>query len=322
MFEELNPTEIMKHLFPALVYFFFSCFFSFCSAQIVSKGYSAPVMQAFLKGETYVVLTNDDSFDEWLRSTMGKQWTVSQVQFITPVQLDSLVVSDKIFFLYAQAKDEKTGAARLLNSDDLAKKKEYYIVLSQGGYKQSKLLFAAGTTGSKVIGSFRYGPDRAELAAGMFECEMMFCLLNQSLQIVMERKVKSVVKDSVKWVITDENAGLIRDKTLLINRAYYDGAISLEEKPLVIDKVLDDYPYDYLIVGKDSATLMFDDPSEDYCYLFFYFPSPRLKVSEDSGDILVYDPLQKKMLYFEDNINGPWFEKWKMKQMLTFIKRK
>ncbi|MEO6167976.1 MAG: hypothetical protein ABIO98_10715 [Chitinophagales bacterium] len=291
-----------------------------CSAQVVSKTYSSAVMQAFIKGQTYAVLTSDDTFNKWFQSTLEKQWTVNSIQFISPSRLDSLVVSDKNFFLFVQAKDEKTSVIHLLTGDDLAKKKEFFIVLSQGGYKQSKLLFSAGTSGSKVLGSFRYGPDRAELTAGMLECEIMLSLFNQSLQAVVDKKIRSVVKDSVKWVITDENVGRLRDQTLLINHAYYDGTIALEEKPLVSEKVLEDYPYEYLVVSKDSVQLLFDESSGDYCYLFLYFPSARIKTEDDCGDIIMYDPFLKRILYYEDNMSGPWFEKWKMKQLISLVK--
>jgi hypothetical protein len=76
------------------------------------------------------------------------------------------------------------------------------------------------------------------------------------------------------------------------------------------------------VVGKDSVQLLLDDPSGNYCYLFLYYPSAHFKTIDDCGDILVYDPAQKKMLYFGDNINGPWFEKWKMKEMISSIKAK
>lgn len=310
----------MKHTFFTVLSFYFLVSFHLCDAQIVSKTYSSAVMQAFIKGQTYAVLTTDDTFNKWFQSTLEKQWTVNPIQFISAAKLDSVVISDKNFILFPQSKDEKTAAVRLLTGDDLAKKKEFFIVLSQGGYKTSKLLFAAGATGSKVLGSFRYGPDRAELGAGMLESEIMLSLLNQSLQAVIDKKIRSVVKDSVKWVITDENVGRLRDQTLLINRSYYDGTIAHEEKPLVSEKVLEDYPYEYLVVSKDSVQLLFDESSGDYSYLFLYFPTVRFKTEDDSGDIIVYDPFLKRVLYYEDNMSGPWFEKWKLKQLIALVK--
>ena len=321
MFEGINPSS-MKRILPALVFILLLSRSVNLYSQIVAKGYSTPVMQAFQKGKTFAVLTNDETFNQWFRQALQKQWTINQLQFITAAKLDSIVSNDKNFFLFAQAKDEKTGVFHLLNADDLVKKKEFFVMLSQGGAKQSKLLFTSALTGPKILGSFRYGPDRAELTSGMMECEMLFSLLNQSLQVVIENKIKNEVKDSVKWVISDGYSKEIKDKVLLINRSYYNGAISLDDNPLITDKVLEDYPWDYLIVGKDSVAEMFNDPSGNYCYLFLYFPGARFKKTEDSGDILVYDPRQKKFLYFDDNLDGPWIEKWKMKALVAAAKRK
>jgi len=288
-------------------------------AQVVTKTFNTPAIQAFAKGKTYAILTNDDGFNQWWQSTLQKVWTSSDLNFIPATSLDSIVISDKNIFLFAQAKDDRTAAVHLLNSDDITKKKEFYVVLTQGGYKQSKLLFTPATTGPKVIGSFRFAPDRADLTAGMFECEMLLALLNQSVQVIVDSKIKSEVKDSVKYVITDPNADQIKDKTLLINRAYNDGSIALEGKPIISDKVLNDYPYPYQIVGKDSVNDLVNDGS-NYAYLFFYFPSQYLKTTDDVGDILVYDPSQKKFLYFDDNMDGPWFDKSKLKDMIYAIK--
>ena len=116
------------------------------SAQIVSKDFDSPVVQAFMKGKIFAVLTNDDQFNKWYQSTVQKVWSCSEIQFITAAELDSAVRSDKNFFLFPQAKDDKTAAVHLLNSDDITKKKEFYVVLSQGGYKQTKLLFTSALT--------------------------------------------------------------------------------------------------------------------------------------------------------------------------------
>lgn len=292
------------------------------TAQLVSKSYTSSVMKAFMNGQTYAVLTADAPFNAWFQSALEKQWTVSPLQFITPAQLDSAVISDRNFFLYAVAKDEKTSAIRQLTTDDLSKKREFFFVLSQGGYKQAKMLYAAGTGGSKVLGSFRYGPDRADLTAGMIDNEIMLSLLNQSLKVVMDYKIKSMVKDSVKWTISDENDKQISEKTLLISRACNDGTIALDDKPLVSSKVLSDYVYEYLIVSKDSIQTLFDESSGEYCYLMLYFPTAHFKTLEDCGDIIIYDPFLKKVLYYEDNLDGPWLEKWKLKQLMNAVKSK
>ena len=292
------------------------------SGQLVTKTYSSSVMKAFNKGQTFAVLTEDQAFNKWFQSTLEKHWTVSQLTFISSAQLDTLVISDKNFFIYAQAKDEKTGLFRLVTGDDLTKNKEYFFVCAQGGYKQAKLLFAAGTSGSKILGSFRYGPDRAALTAGMIENEIMIALLNQSLQTIIEQKIRTEIKDSLKWAMSDENVKLLRDKTLLINYAYADGSILVEDEVLIAEKALFDYPYEYLVIPKDSVQILFDESSGEYAYLFFYFPTAKIKLEEDCGDIIIYDPFLKKVLYYEDNMNGPWLEKWKIKQLVSAIKRK
>ena len=60
----------------------------------------------------------------------------------------------------------------------------------------------------------------------------------------------------------------------------------------------------------------------NHVYLFLYYPSSYVKESDDSGDILVYDPTQKKMLYYEDNRMGPWMEKGEFKEMVYGIKQR
>ena len=312
----------MTNALPGIMLCFFLLMPGLSSGQLVTKTYSSSVMKAFVKGQTFAVLTEDENFNTWFRATLDKQWTVSPVQFITITQLDSQVISDKNFFIYTQAKDEKTGLFRLVTSDDLTKNKEYFFVCAQGGYKQAKLLFSAGTSGSKILGSFRYGPDRAALTAGIIENEIMIALLNQSLQTIIEQKIRTEIKDSLKWAMSDENVKLLRDKTLLINYAYTDGSILVEDEVLIAEKALFDYPYEYLVIAKDSVQILFDASSGEYAYLFFYFPTAKIKLEEDCGDIIIYDPFLKKVLYYEDNMNGPWLEKWKIKQLVSAIKRK
>lgn len=290
------------------------------TAQIVTKSASAPAMQAFQSGRVFAVLTGDLQFDEWYQGALQRVWNVSAISFIAASSLDSLVLSTANFFLFPQAKDDRTAAMHLLNSEEITAKKEFFIVLSQGGYKQTKLLFTPALTGPKIIGSFRFSPERAELTAGMMECEMLMALLNQSVQIILERNIKTEVKDSVKFVISDAFAGMMADKTLLVNKTYNDGSISLDDKPIIGDKVLSDYPYGLELTDKASLENQLSGDSEAYCYLFFYFPSQYIKATEDSGDILVYDPAQRKFLYFDDNLEGPWFEKWKMKDLIYAIK--
>lgn len=322
MFDLEKHQPSMKKIFWSLFLLCLSAYNYQAAAQLVSKSYSTAIMKAFQNGQTYAVLTADASFNTWFQTTLEKQWTVSPIQYITAAQLDTAVISDRNFFLYPVAKDEKTAAIRLLTTDDLTKKREFFFVLSQGGYKQAKLLFAAGTGGSKVLGSFRYGPDRAELTAGKIDNEIMLSLLNQSLKTVIDYKIKSMVKDSVKWTLSDENDRQISEKTLLISRACTDGTIALDDKPLISDKVLSDYVYEYLVVSKDSIQTLFDESSGEYCYLMLYYPTAHFKTLEDCGDIIVYDPFLKKVLYYEDNLDGPWMEKWKLKQLMSAVKSK
>ena len=311
----------MKKLFFAVALLCVSQTFP-CFAQMITKGCNAPAIKAFQQqGHLYVVLTDDTSFNQWLRAAVKEQWTASSYGFINSTDIDSSVRSDKNFLLYAQSKDEK-AVIHLLNTDDVQKKKEFYIVLSQGGYKQTKYLFSAPLNGPKVVGSFRFAPESTNFTIGMKECELLLSLLNQSLKIIIDNRIKTEVKDSVKWMISDGNASSIKEKTLLISRAYNDGTFSLDDKDIISNKVLEDYPFDYSLVGRDSAEILLNDGSSNYCYLLFYFPAPRFKTTDDSGDILVYDPSQKKFIYFEDNMDGPWFEKWKMKEMVAAIKAK
>jgi len=63
--------------------------------------------------------------------------------YITSAQLDTAVKSDKNVFLFAQARDKSGAAVHLLNSDDITAKKDFMVMLEQGGAKQSKYLFHA-----------------------------------------------------------------------------------------------------------------------------------------------------------------------------------
>jgi ABC-type branched-subunit amino acid transport system substrate-binding protein len=82
MFEGINPSS-MKRILPALVFILLLSRSVNLYSQIVAKGYSTPVMQAFQKGKTFAVLTNDETFNQWFRQALQKQWTINQLQFIT-----------------------------------------------------------------------------------------------------------------------------------------------------------------------------------------------------------------------------------------------
>jgi len=291
------------------------------SAQVITKDYNSAAMQAMVKGKTYAILTNDSTFNQWWRQALDGVWTVSTVTYITSAQLDTVVKSDKNVFLFAQARDKSGAAVHLINSDDITAKKDFLVILAQGGAKQSKYLFTPATSGPKIIGYFRYSPERADVTAGMLEGEMLLAFMNQSLQIIVDNKIKGSVRDSV-WDRIYVDAPQIKDKTMLFNKAYSDGTIALSKKVLLSDKVVEDYPYEYKETSPDTVKDILKNNPANYVYLFLYYPSSYVNQADDSGDILVYDPTQKKMLYYDDNLTGPWMEKSEFKDMIYAIKQR
>lgn len=287
--------------------------------QLVSKDVNNPAMKALMSGTVYVLTTDDDAYNQWLAGVMERHWTVRPYRLISALQLDSFVASDKNLFFFAQCRDDKGSGMRLANSADLSAKKELIYMLMQGGVKQAKYLFTPALTGPKVVSAYRYSPQRALETAGMFEAEMLVAYLNQSLELVIANNIKGSVKDSVRDRISS-NAPQIKEKTMLFNEAYSDGTIMLENKPLISEKVIKDYPYRYKMVNKFNLNTHLNDGSLNPCYLFLYFPSQYVNQVDDGGDLLVYDPVQRKFLYAEDNYGGPWMEKWELKDMLYLVK--
>jgi hypothetical protein len=278
-------------------------------------------MQAMVKGKTYALLTNDSTFNQWWRQTLDGVWNVSTLTYITAAQLDTAVKSDKNVFLFPQSRDKSGAAVHLMNSEDIANKKDFVVMLEQGGVKQAKYLFTPATSGPKIIGFFRYSPERAEVTAGMLEGEMLLAFMNQSLQIITDGKIKGSVRDSV-WDHIYYEAPQIKEKTMLFNKAYSDGTIALEKKVLLNNKVIDDYPYEYQQTSPDTVKDILKNNPGNYVYLFLYYPSSYVNQADDSGDILVYDPNQKKMLYYDDNLSGPWLEKGEFKDIIYATKQK
>ncbi|MCS6917748.1 MAG: hypothetical protein RMK52_07455 [Chitinophagales bacterium] len=288
-------------------------------SQLVSKDVNQPAMKALMNGTVFVLATDDDAYNQWLARVMEEHWTVRPYRLIHLSQADSFIGSDKNLFFFAQCREDKGTAMRLATSSDLAAKKELIFMLIQGGVKQSKFLFTPALTGPKVISAYRFSPDRAEETAGMFEAEMLIAYLNQSLNLILSNNIKGSVKDSVRDRISSL-APQIQDKTMLFNEAYSDGTIMLEKKPLISDKVIKDYPYRHKMVNKFNLSSHLNDGSISPCYLFLYFPSQYVNQVDDSGDLLVYDPVQKMFLYAEDNYGGPWMEKWELKDMLYLVR--
>ncbi|MCS6990614.1 MAG: hypothetical protein NZL95_01990 [Chitinophagales bacterium] len=301
----------------------FVAFFSLLShenyGQLVSKDANQPAMKALMNGTVYVLTTNDDAFNDWLARVMEEHWTVRPYRLIHMNQIDSFMGSDKNLFFFAQCREDKGTSMRLATAADFSAKKELIFMLTQGGVKQSKYLFTPALTGPKVISAYRFSPDRAEETAGMFEAEMLIAYLNQSLNIIISNNIKGSVKDSVRDRIS-ALAPQIQQKTMLFNQAYSDGTIMLENKPLINEKVIRDYPYRYKMVNKFNLGDHLKDASLNPCYLFLYFPSQYVNQVDDCGDLLVYDPIQKMFLYAEDNYGGPWMEKWELKDMLYLVR--
>ena len=290
-------------------------------AQVIFKDYNSVAVQAMLKGRTYAVLTNDSTFNQWFRQALGNVWTVSEITYIKPVELDSFVKSDKNVFMFAEVRDDRGAAVHLLTADDMGKKKDFIMMLSQGGFKQTKYLFTPSTSGPKIIGFFRYSPERSDVTTGLIEGEMLLAFMNQSLQIIIDNKIRGGVRDSI-WEHIYVEAPQIKDKTMLFNTAFSDGTIELDKKVLVSDKLIGDYPFPYQQTTPDTIREIFSDNPGNYCYLFLFYPSAYVNKADDNGDILVYDPSQKKFLYYDDNFNGPWFEKGEMKDLIYSIKER
>jgi len=311
----------MKQIFSILYVSFFISTILITNAQVVFKDYNAAALQAMIKGRTYAVLTNDTTFNKWFQHSLDQVWSVSTLTYITAAQLDTAVKSDKNVFLFAQARDKSGGAVHLLNSEDIAGKKDFLMMLSQGGAKQAKYLFTPATSGPKIIAYFRYSPERADVTAGMLEGEMLLAFMNQSLQIIVDNKIKGGVHDSI-WYRISYEAPQIKDKTMLFNKAYSDGTIALEKKVLLNDKIVEGYSFDYRQTTSDTIKDILENNPANYVYLFLYYPSSYVNQADDSGDILVYDPSQKKMLYYDDNLSGPWVEKGEFKDIEYAIKQK
>ncbi len=276
-------------------------------------------MKLFANCTTFAILTDDDSYNEWFTRVLEHHWTVRPFRLIQRSQLDSLVLSDRNFFLYAQTRDEKGAGMRLAGKADFDAQKELVYVLSQGGHKQAKYLFTTALSGPRILSAFRYAPARAAETAGPWEAEMLIAYLNQSLELILKHQIKGAVRDSVRDRIC-RNAPRIADKTMLFNESYTDGTIMLEKKVLMSEKVIKDYPYRYQMVNRYSIGTKFQDAQLNPCYLFLYFPSQYVNQVDDGGDILVYDPIEKTFLYAEDNYGGPWFEKWELKDMLYLVR--
>lgn len=292
---------------------------SMVQAQLISKDFNNAAVQVMVSGKLNVVLTDDSTFNKWLVEVLGKVWSVTGISFINSQELDTLVKSDKNVFLFAQAREDRGAAVHLLNAEDIAKKKDCIFMLSQGGFRQTKYLFTPATSGPKIIGFFRYSPERAATTAGNFELEMLLAFMNQSLQIIIDHKIRGSVRDSV-WDHIYNDAAQIKDKTLLFNKAYADGTIELDKKVLLSQKLIDDYPFDFQALTADSIKLILQNDPGNFCYLFLYYPSSYVNQADDSGDILVYDITGKKFLYYDDNYDGPWMEKGEMKDMIYAIK--
>ncbi|MEO5674095.1 MAG: hypothetical protein ABIQ74_05565 [Chitinophagales bacterium] len=292
---------------------------SLVQAQLISKDFNNAAVQAMVNGKLNVVLTDDSTFNKWLKEALGKVWSVTSISFINSQELDTLVKSEKNVFLFAQAREDRGAAVHLLNAEDIAKKKDCIFMLSQGGFRQTKYLFTPATSGPKIIGFFRFSPERAATTAGNFELEMLLAFMNQSLQIIIDHKIRGSVRDSV-WDHIYNDAAQIKDKTLLFNKAYADGTIELDKKVLLNQKLIDDYPFDFQALTADSVKLILQNDPGNFCYLFLYYPSSYVNKADDSGDILVYDIAGKKFLYYDDNYDGPWMEKGEMKDMIYAIK--
>ncbi|MCY7411178.1 MAG: hypothetical protein LH473_12970 [Chitinophagales bacterium] len=310
----------MKNKILLALFFFIVCS-SFVKAQVITKGCSNASVKLMLHSKTYVVLTGDENFDTWMKATFEKHWMVAPFQFVTVTELDTLVKSDKRIFFFPQAKDDKTPSMRLLTTADIEAKKDMVFILSVGGFKQTKYLYTPATTGTKVIAFFKFSPTRAETTAGMIEPEIMIAFMNQSIQTVIDNKIKTEVKDSVSLMIC-KNATAMVGKTLIVHNAYNDETIMLDDKVLINDKVLQDYPYTYQLKSKADIETIINDGSENFCYLFLYFPSQYVNQADDSGDIIVYDAGSKKILYYGENYEGPWVEKWEFKDLIYATKGK
>src|SRR5437870_8918687 len=85
------------------------------SAQLVTKDFSSPAIQALTKSKIYVVQTNDSAFNTWLKGALERVWSVGELTYINEKQLDTLVKSDKNIFLFAQSRDDRGATVHLLN---------------------------------------------------------------------------------------------------------------------------------------------------------------------------------------------------------------
>lgn len=203
----------------------------------------------FNKTETYVVLTGRAELDDALKTSVKENWTLTKIHFI----------EEDSFLIVSKDRDKSFIYIHKMKKQGISKKIKI-IALVNGGYDQ-KATYLSNTLAYISIDNDGYEANDLDV---IYRLPNMIVQLENIVLTVKENNIIEKTELKVRDKMTkyyNKNCGIIKEKTLLIDKRY------LSQKIISEKELLNLYKYNIELVSKEYITKAIKEKSTTYVYL-------------------------------------------------------
>jgi hypothetical protein len=281
-------------LFNVLIYF------SFAQYAPILKGKVS--CARFLKSTTCVVLSENEAYNQQLTQSMEQSWTITPYKLISYEEFNLTVSNTDYSFIYAEEFDVK------------GEKKEIgALALFNGGFTDTKFYLNSSLA---YVAYDNWGIEK-ELADIVKKIPAMIYQLQETISLINEYDISGNNEDAITKQLNkiyNERAGVLKSKTLLIDKRYQNIKI------ISTDELSKIYKYTFEFVSSDAIqeAIMKKDPTK--AVLFSSYNLHKINTVIDCGTYeTIFCEKEIRDLVFDQSLN--LFDSGDMEELNSFVKR-
>lgn len=231
----------------------------------------------FFKTTTYIVLTESESFNAELKQAASEYWTITPTHFIPEDSLEYFIQDPSLSFVYLKHYPVRGE-----------KREVYALALFNGGFASIKF-FLNSTLAYISADDFDFEKSSEDLS---YRAASMLINLQQIISGISSEDLKA--KDELKMTeelsnFINANAGLLKGKTLLVEKRYSLGKI------VDYQEVEKKYPYSIQLVSKEEIEKALKNKESDKAVLISAYNLYKTNMVIDCANLeLIYAELEQQ----------------------------
>ncbi|MCB0510126.1 MAG: hypothetical protein H6579_01925 [Chitinophagales bacterium] len=256
----------------------------------------------FFKTTTYIVLSDSEKFNQELREAAASEWKLTPTHFIPADSLEYFIQDPALSFVYLNRYPVRGE-----------KREVYALALFNGGFASMKF-FLNSTLAYVSADDFDFEKSSEDLS---YRAASMLLSLQQIISGISNEDLKA--KDEIKMTealsnFLNEKAGLLKEKTLLVEKRYSLGKIvdyaEVEKK----------YPYAIQLVSKEEIEKALKSKESDKAVLISAYNLYKTNMVIDCANLeLIYAELEQQDLQQSKRLDK--FNLEDLNQLIIAIKK-